>query len=61
MPLLLKCMCVIKISDFGLAVQMELNYDHVGTHHYMAPEIFLEDIGYTAKVDVWVSHFFYLE
>lgn len=45
---------VVKISDFGLATDFEINFDYCGTRNYIASEIYLE-IGYSTKVDIWVT------
>lgn len=46
---------VIKISDFGLATDLEINYNFCGTRNYMAPEIHLQ-IGYSTKVVIIISY-----
>ena len=48
---------MIKLADFGLAVQIEPGeklYTVCGTPTYVAPEILLE-IGYSFPVDIWAA------
>lgn len=47
----------VKVSDFGLACQIE-TYDErrltmCGTPAYMAPEVVRNDMGHSFEVDVW--------
>lgn len=48
---------IVKISDFGLSVQLQHDDDHLihyaGTPNYVAPEVYLK-LGYQYKVDIWV-------
>lgn len=50
----------IKIGDFGVAGRLieegqrkEYRFTVAGTPCYMAPEVLLEEIGYTEKADIW--------
>lgn len=52
--LLINNLGVVKISDSGLATDVEINFDCCGTRDYRAPEIYGRT-GYSSKVDIWVN------
>lgn len=51
---------LVKIGDFGLATDMLINTEKVGTELYMAPEM-LGDDPYNYKVDIYSLGIIYFE
>lgn len=45
---------LVCLSDFGLAQSVEMiTLEHFGTAGYMAPEIYVRELGRSVKVDTW--------